>query len=285
MLPVALICVHSNWFRMEMSRLNAPNRAHQVNKKRKLSPTEEATVLKIESSDSERDSEEESAAKVDRQPDATQAPEVAKKQEMAIRLPEVDPAIFGLFLKFIYKDSYPENTDAKASSSSAPKAANLPPNPSARQFAHTTDHITGRTTGRPHAPQGGHMPSLFPTPTPTPIRAMPSIPQMPPTPPSTPIRATPMAPPPAPITQAHLDTIPPSILAWLLAQRLGALSFMNHCITRIYHAIGTHFALTPSLMNHVWSETSVTKTVLQPSPLRKLLMDVLVTYWSHPNPA
>jgi hypothetical protein len=260
MLPVALICMHSNWFRFEMIRLNAAT--NQVNKKRKLSPTEEATVLKIESPDSERDSDEENiAAKLDRQPDAVQTPEVAKKQEMAIRLPDVDPAIFGLFLKFIYKDSYPENADARMQSSSVPKAATLPANPSARQFAHTTDHITGRKTD---------MPSLLPTPL------------------STPIRATPMAPPPAPTTQAHLDTIPPSIHAWLLAQRLGALSFMNHCTTRIYHAIGTHFALTPSLMNHVWSETSVTQspaTVLHPSPLRKLLMGVLVTYWSHPNPA
>jgi hypothetical protein len=273
--------MHSNWFRFEMIRLNAPSReANQVNKKRKLSPTEEAPVLKTESSDSERDSDDEVTAKVDRQPDVVQTPGVAKKQEIAIRLPDVDPAIFGLFLKFIYKDAYPESADAKATSVSAPKAAVLPANPSARHFAHTTDHITGRKTD---------MPSLLPTPPSTPIRATPmAMPSLLPMPPPTPIRATPMAPPPAPITQAHLDTIPPSIHAWLLAQRLGALSFMNHCTTRIYHAIGTHFALTPSLMNHVWSETSVTQspaTVLHPSPLRKLLMGVLVTYWSHPNPA
>ena len=78
------------------------------------------------------------------------------------------------------------------------------------------------------------------------------------------------------------------------------MSFMNHCITRVFSGIGTFFALTPTLMDHVWNETAVTQpsssssstsdmttkpsAVLHPSPLRKLFMDVLVAYWSHPNP-
>jgi hypothetical protein len=64
---------------------------------------------------------------------------------------------------------------------------------------------------------------------------------------------------------------------------------MNHAIDRIYSGIGINFALTPSLMDHVWKETSPTSphttpsTPLTPSPLRKLFLDVLVVFWSDPR--
>jgi hypothetical protein len=52
------------------------------------------------------------------------------------------------------------------------------------------------------------------------------------------------------------DSIPPSIRAWLLAQRLRSVSFMNHAITHVYHGIGRHFALTPGLVDYVWVHTA-----------------------------
>jgi hypothetical protein len=74
---------------------------------------------------------------------------------------------------------------------------------------------------------------------------------------------------------------------------------MNHAIDRIYSGIGINFALTPSLMDHVWKETSLShsptslptsssphttpSTPRAPSPLRKLLLDVLVVFWSDPR--
>jgi hypothetical protein len=103
----------------------------------------------------------------------------------------------------------------------------------------------------------------------------------------------------------QIEFIPPSVHAWLLGQRLGALPFMNHAISRIYAGIGVYFALTPSLMDYVWKETSpspkitssssnspsgstpsaTAKTVLTPSPLRKLLLDILITHWSRHHPS
>jgi hypothetical protein len=275
---VALLCVHSIWFRTEITRLNgliaaAASYDDHVSKKRKLSPATENVeekAAKIETVDS--DTDEEPAAKVDSHPDAMQDHhDVAEKPEMAIRLPDVDPAIFGLFLKFIYKDSYPDNVDSRVCSVSK---FTVPASPSAHHHHQFTPTPTAALRA---AGPSGHMPSL------------------PPTPSATPLRNASMAPPPAPRV-AHTDTIPPSIHAWLLAQRLGAMSFMNHGLVHVYSGIGTYFALTPSLMDHVWKETSAKpaessrqpakpSTVLHPSPLRKLLMDVLVTYWSYPNSA
>jgi hypothetical protein len=274
MLPVALLCVHSIYLRSEIIRLNDASKAKHANKKRKLSPTEDVDestekAAKVEHIESERDGDidKEVVAKVDSLPDATKDQAEAEKPEMAVRLAGVHPTIFGLFLKFIYQNSYPENVDARAPSLGF-KVANISVTPSARSFAWAIEKPNDPVT---QAPPAGHMSSLLPTP------------------PSTPLCQSPMSPPPAPTTQAHTDFIPPSVHAWLLAQRLGAMSFMNHCITRIYNAIliGTHFPLTPALMNHVWKETSVNASqgsVKPFSPLRRLLMDILVTYWSRPNP-
>jgi hypothetical protein len=51
--------------------------------------------------------------------------------------------------------------------------------------------------------------------------------------------------------------IPPSVRAWLLAQRLRSTSFMNHAIAHVYHGIGRHFALTPEMVDYVWIRTAV----------------------------
>mgnify|MGYP001940441958 CR=1 FL=1 len=83
-LPIALLCVHSIYFRNEIVRLNATRTENMANKKRKLSSDSES-VLQEDTSD----------------------------EEMSIKLPDVDPTIFGLFLKFIYQGRYPPNVDAK----------------------------------------------------------------------------------------------------------------------------------------------------------------------------
>jgi hypothetical protein len=57
------------------------------------------------------------------------------------------------------------------------------------------------------------------------------------------------------------SSIPPSIRAWLLAQRLRSTSFMNHAITHVYHGIGRHFALTPEMVDYVWLRTAVSAVV------------------------
>jgi hypothetical protein len=114
-----------------------------------------------------------------------------------------------------------------------------------------------------------------------------------------------------PITPSHFSetstAIPPSIHAYMLAHRLHALSFMNHALTRIYHGVGSYFALTPQLIDFVWRNTpsqtpssSISYPQVPPSsfphtptpqhpaptlqapstsPLRTLLLDILTTYW------
>ena len=72
---------------------------HTASKKRKLS-TSSNDVVVVKEEDGERAEEEDTK-------------ENTTDEEKVIRLPDVDPAIFGLFLKFIYKDSYPSNVDAR----------------------------------------------------------------------------------------------------------------------------------------------------------------------------
>jgi hypothetical protein len=95
------------------------------------------------------------------------------------------------------------------------------------------------------------------------------------------------------------EVIPPSIHAWLLAHRLGAVGFMNHAMTRVYHGVGTYFAITPSLVDYVCRQTmpafpdlsapSTSSTIprtcptLYPHQLRKFFVDALVTHWASPH--
>ncbi|KAI4959006.1 hypothetical protein J4E86_002726 [Alternaria arbusti] len=251
-LPVALLCVHSIYFRDQIARINATVlKDHTASKKRKLSTSNDDVVV-IKEENGELAKEEHTK-------------ENTGNEEKTIRLPDVDPAIFGLFLKFIYKDSYPSNVDARTPSNNA----NLYPRTAS---ANRTVSVPATTV----APQQltPQMPSHF-------------QPNHPLTHAQTPTRTT-MPPPPIPHNITSPQPIPPSIHAWLLAQRLGALSFMNHTIQHIYSGIGRHFALTPTLIDHVWRETtpssSPISTILTPSPLRNLLLHTLTSYWSQPGP-
>ncbi|KAI4927782.1 hypothetical protein J4E85_006294 [Alternaria conjuncta] len=251
-LPVALLCVHSIYFRDQITRIHATVlKDHTASKKRKLSTSKDDVVV-IKEEDGELAKEEDTE-------------ENTRNEEKVIRLPDVDPAIFGLFLKFIYKDSYPSNVDSRT----LPNNANLYPRTAS---ANRTVPIPATTVAPQQPPT--QMPSHF-------------QPTYPLTPAQTPTRTT-MPPPPIPHNITSPQPIPPSIHAWLLAQRLGALSFMNHTIQHIYSGIGRHFALTPTLIDHVWRETtpssSPTSTILTPSPLRNLLLHTLTSYWSQPGP-
>ena len=224
---------------------------HTASKKRKHSTSDDDVVV-IKEEDGELAKEEDTKENTD-------------NEEKTIRLPDVDPAIFGLFLKFIYKDSYPSNVDART----LPNHAPIYPRTAS---ANRTVPVPATTVAPQQPPT--QMPSHF-------------QPNYPLTPAQTPTRTT-MPPPPIPHNITSPQPIPPSIPAWLLAQRLGALSFLNHTIQHIYSGIGRHFALTPTLIDHVWRETtpssSPTSIVLTPSPLRNLLLHTLTSYWSQPGP-
>jgi hypothetical protein len=267
-LPVALLCVHSLYFCNKIAALNAMyGEKWATSKKRKIPPSNDG---------------EEAEAK-----DEVEVEEGRKDGERVIRLPDVDPAIFGLFLKFIYKDSYPSNVDARAiTAQNHHRSLTVVPKPTISGST-TTAASRQPASNPPPASSNQHIQA---TPPPSYIPTL-------------------MPPPLPPQGMNHIECMPPSLHAWLLAQRLGALSFMNYAISRIYAGIGVYFALTPALMDQVWRETSPsssplpspsppsstfsspstpsTSTVLTPSPLRKLLLDVLVSYWSHthsPNP-
>ncbi|CAN9297435.1 unnamed protein product [Alternaria alternata] len=209
-----------------------------VNKKRKLSPSREGEEVEakvvVEAKDKNKDEKptEEKSVKEDK-----------INEERVIRLTDVDPAIFGLFLKFIYKDSYPPNVDARTSTThyhhrsltAVPKSTTLGPE--------TATALRQPSSNISPANSNGH------------IQATPPLSHMP----------TFMPPPLPPQEMRQIEFIPPSVHAWLLGQRLGAISFMNHAISRIYAATA--------------------KNVLAPSPLRKLLLDVLVTHWSRHHPS
>ncbi|KAI4648470.1 uncharacterized protein J4E79_010092 [Alternaria viburni] len=257
-LPVALLCVHSIYFRDQIARINATVlKDHTASKKRKRANSngeknEEENEVVIKEEDGESAKEEDKT-------------EETNNEEKTIRLPDVDPAIFGLFLKFIYKDTYPSNVDARTlpnhahpypRTATANRAASVPATTVVLQQPPTQAPSHLQLNGPP-----AHIRNWTPTN---------------------------MPPPPIPHNTTSPQPIPPSIHAWLLAQRLGALSFMNHTIQHIYSGIGRHFALTPSLIDHVWRETtpssSPISTILTPSPLRNLLLHTLTSYWSQPGP-
>ncbi|KAF1947882.1 hypothetical protein EJ02DRAFT_429636 [Clathrospora elynae] len=279
-LPIALLCVNSLYFRTEITRLNSLTASNfHFSKKRKRSP--EA----VEKVDSDSDS------------DVTEEDEKTEKVDIVIRLPDVDPAIFGLFLKFIYQGSYPANVDGRTSAnyhhhnvssvatSMTPVSARYSPYTTTIYTSPYTNHDDKNNNVKQTAP-GTFLPPTPPPPFRSPVTGPPQH-----TPPSIP----------------YTDRIPFSIHAWLLAQRLGAMGFMNHCIGQIYAGLGVYFALTPALMHYVWAHTTPflpfsssssssssfslspnsspttfteKNTVLTTSPLRKLLLDVLVLHWS-----
>ncbi|KAJ4363237.1 hypothetical protein N0V95_001140 [Ascochyta clinopodiicola] len=87
-LPVALLCFHSCFFKNELLRYKKLRARAYGNKKRKASPQEESTIVKVE--------------EVDEETDADVSAQYEKPEETVIRLPDVDLTIFGLFLKYVY---------------------------------------------------------------------------------------------------------------------------------------------------------------------------------------
>jgi hypothetical protein len=271
-LPVALLCVHSFYLGKEIAGLTT------ASKKRKLSPLREGEEVEakvvVEAKDKNKDEKHtgEKSIKEDK-----------VNEERVIRLTDVDPAIFGLFLKFIYKDSYPPNVDARTPTNHYHHRSLTPVPKPTTSGTGTATALRQPSSNISSTNSNGH------------IQATPPLSHMP----------ILMPQPPSPQDMNQIEFIPPSVHAWLLGQRLGALPFMNHAVSRIYAGIGVYFALTPSLMDYVWKETSpsptitssssdssfrsapsaTAKTVLTPSPLRKLLLDVLVTHWSRHHPS
>jgi hypothetical protein len=173
--------------------------------------------------------------------DAKEKQPTRAKSDLALELRNLDPDIFVLFLKFIYTGGYHPNVDGRPT---------------------TTTSISDATA--PYA-----VPFAQP-PYPPPITG-----------PNTAVYA------PSPNPNEHF--IPPSIHAYLLAQRLRSISFMNHTLSRIYSGIGTYFPLSPSLINFVWVQTTAVSstipstepgsTIWALSPIRRLLLDVLIMHW------
>ncbi|KAF2828594.1 hypothetical protein CC86DRAFT_404497 [Ophiobolus disseminans] len=63
-----------------------------------------------------------------------------------------------------------------------------------------------------------------------------------------------------------VPVVPVSVHAWLLAQRLSSVSFMNHAIRHIYTGVGKFFALTPGMVDYVWMATMVPRcTAVKPT--------------------
>lgn len=241
-LPVALFCYHSHFFRQEILRYDAAGARLGSNKKRKLTPEVETMAIQIKSEDSESQTETVSSNVSWRDED-----------EAVVKLPEVDPFIFGLFLKYVYTGYYPAAVDARPET--------------ARSIPHTT-MSTQRDT--PYTPARASMPP------PASINSR----QAPPD------GQLPYLPVPASSTStislqesSHHIPIPPSVHAYLLSVQLGAPGFLNQALNHIYYGIGKHFVLGPSLVHYIWSNT-LPHPFCSSSPLRKLILDVLIVHWS-----
>jgi hypothetical protein len=254
-----LLSTHSMYFGKECFRLAKLNQLYndQVlevesgsNKKRKLESIGEDSSTEVDANTHVTVKADDATAERDTE---IGAKDRKKLTQIIVKLPDVDPAIFGLMLKFMYTGSFLTTTDARTTPSQAPRPI-VPAVP-----ARISSSQQRQTPGPGHAP-------TLPHPHPT----------------------------------IYTDTIPPSIHAWLLAQRLGAPAFMNHAISRIYTGLGSYFALSPLLIDHVWNATCLptptpstftstststappvtTNThVISPSPLRKLFLDVLIMHW------
>ncbi|KAE8856111.1 hypothetical protein PTNB29_08950 [Pyrenophora teres f. teres] len=274
-LPIALVSFHSAFFAKEIARLNAIRTDRVANKKRKLSSSGEGDAA----CDKERN---ESTAQSDK--------------GMSIELTDVDPDTFGLFLKFIYntKEGFPNHVDTPPTPQ---LPANIPRPPPSLQTA-----APGGKKKVAQAKKGscmlGHSLQQYPNhynnsnPTssaPTSLVRLPSSHSV----------------------LSQNEWIPPSLQAWLLAQRLGATRFLNFSITRVYQNIGTYFTLTPFMVNYIWVRTSASTSsistslpdqtsesspvlpqdspsslspifcgILTPSPLRQFLLDIIIACYA-----
>ncbi|XPS73542.1 hypothetical protein M3J09_005687 [Ascochyta lentis] len=168
-----------------------------------------------------------------------------------IRLPEVDPAVFGLFLKYVYMGFYPATVDAQAGS------------------PHSIPH-----TSKPTHYDSPYTPAKAAMPPPATINSRQALPGSHPRPSPTPNPNNPQIFTTASIQDGSPHSlIPPSIHAYLLSVRLSAPGFLNQALNHIYYGIGKYFALTPDLVDYICTRMASTST------LRKLILDVLVVHW------
>ncbi|EMD89147.1 hypothetical protein COCC4DRAFT_138219 [Bipolaris maydis ATCC 48331] len=274
-LPVALLCHYSNYFQQQVSQLRlAALSSTSTNKKRKLSET----ARQDNSTESMTESEEiKTAIKIEPDTDEGEVKEKTKKPDWVIRLPEIDPAIFCLFLHYIYKDAYPASTDINTAEGMGQQYAPAPAPLHAVSMAHHP-----KPSQPSVATNKGQTAS-----TPNEVSSCPNALSIPPTahPNSTTKHSPPsIKPPPAP-TSIHLASqpphhypIPPSFHAYHLSQTLGSPSFTHYTFNRIRCSLGRHFPLTPSLTKYTWSHFP------PQSPLRILILHFLITHWAHPDP-
>jgi hypothetical protein len=195
----------------------------------------------------------------------------AEKKRPVMKFDGIDPNVFGLFLRFIYAGGYNAQVDARpvtaapmtrrpdaiypspypAGTRSAPASITTAPGPSNNSNTIVPPHKTFADFTNKIAPNKNYI---------SPETALAVLN------PSPPVQDLP---------------IPPSIHAYLLAQRLQSITFMNHTLIRIYSAIGVHFTLSPSLIDFVWANTNTSPGTVRSAcaPLRKLLLDILIMHW------
>lgn len=284
-LPVSLLCHYSNYFHQQVSQLrSAAFSSTSTNKKRKIAETDRQDNS---TESTTKPKETKTTIKIESDTDEEEEKEKVKKPEWGIRLPEVDPAIFCLFLHYIYKDAYPASTDINTAQGMGQQYAPVPPISSIVSMAHHP-----KPTQPSFANNEGQRAS-----TPIEISSSSSALSMPPTAHSSSSpkpKTSSMKPIPAPkptvrgmlpiaaptfIPQPlHHYPIPPSIQAHHLSQTLGSPSFTHYTLTRIRMSLGRHFPLTPSLTKHIWTHFPAH------SPLCVLILRFLIANWSHPDP-
>jgi hypothetical protein len=68
---------------------------------------------------------------------------------------------------------------------------------------------------------------------------------------------------PSSVDYAPKDTIPLSIRAWLLGQKLRSVGFMNYAMARVFHGVGRYWALGPGIVGVVWAGTAVMEAKME----------------------
>lgn len=101
-LPAALFCYHSQLFRQDIAYYKKTRAQIHANKKRKIATEERISPAQITIEDSECVTQTASLDDTGRAEDAA-----------VVRLPDVDPFVFGLFLKYLYTGYYPTAVDAR----------------------------------------------------------------------------------------------------------------------------------------------------------------------------
>lgn len=241
-LSVALLCYHSQLIQQELSRYQTKRTELYSNKKRKHSHEDETTIGQIKVEESDRPAEPLSSN--DSPYDIS---------EPMVKLPDVDPYIFGLFLKYVFTGYYAATVDARPG-----KAPSYP-------------HMTKSTQS-----EKSYSPARASMPPPASIASQPASTTMPL--PDVPLFASNTSAFSLQQSSLHFP-IPPSVHAYLLSVQLGAPGFLNQAINHIYYGIGKHFFLSPSLVHYIWSNT-LPHPFCSSAPLRKLVLDVMAVHWS-----